>query len=61
MFLLLSKFLLFQSSYIYNYINNILITHSDEITKKSEEEEGELLFQFYDDIQKDIEKGLIVI
>jgi TATA-box binding protein (TBP) (component of TFIID and TFIIIB) len=45
----------------YNYINNILITHSDEITKKSEEEEGELLFKFYDDIQNDIAKGLIEI
>ena len=35
--------------------------NSDEITKKSEEEEGELLFNFYDDIQNDIAKGLIEI
>jgi TATA-box binding protein (TBP) (component of TFIID and TFIIIB) len=45
----------------YNYINNILITHSDEITKKSEEEEGELLFKLYDDVLKEVEQGLIEI
>ena len=45
----------------YNYINNILITHSDEITKKSDEDEEELILNIYDDILKDVEKGLINI
>jgi len=43
----------------YNYINNILITHSDEIIKKSDEEEEELILHLYNDVLKDIEQGLV--
>jgi TATA-box binding protein (TBP) (component of TFIID and TFIIIB) len=45
----------------YNYINNILITHSDEIIKKSDEEEEELILHLYNDVLKDIEQGLVDI
>jgi len=45
----------------YNYINNILITHSDEIIKKSDEEEEELILNLYNDVLKDIDQGLINI
>jgi len=45
----------------YNYINNILITHSDEITKKSEEEEEELILNCYDDVLKEVAQGLVTI
>lgn len=43
----------------YNYINNILITHSDEIIKKSDEEEEELILHLYNDVLKDVEQGLV--
>jgi len=45
----------------YNYINNILITHSDEIIKKSDEEEEEIILNLYNDVLKDAERGLIDI
>jgi TATA-box binding protein (TBP) (component of TFIID and TFIIIB) len=45
----------------YTYINNILITHSDEIIKKSEEEEESLILDLYDSVMKDVEKGLVNI
>jgi TATA-box binding protein (TBP) (component of TFIID and TFIIIB) len=45
----------------YNYINNIFITHSDEIVKKSDEAEEELIMNLYDDVLKDVENGLIEI
>jgi len=45
----------------YNYINNILITHSDEIIKKSDEEEEELILHLYDDVMKDVKQGLAII
>ncbi len=45
----------------YNYINNIFITHSDEIIKKSDEAEEELIMNLYNDVLKDAEKGLINI
>lgn len=45
----------------YNYINNIIITHSDEIIKKSEEEEEGLILDLYEDVMKDVEQGLITI
>ena len=45
----------------YNYINNILITHSDEIIKKSDEEEEELILHLYNDVLKDASQGLIEI
>lgn len=45
----------------YNYINNILITHSDEIIKNSEEDEEALILNLYDSVMKDVEKGLVNI
>jgi TATA-box binding protein (TBP) (component of TFIID and TFIIIB) len=45
----------------YNYINNILITHSDEIIKKSDEEEEELILHLYNDVLKDASQGLVDI
>jgi TATA-box binding protein (TBP) (component of TFIID and TFIIIB) len=45
----------------YNYINNIIITHSEEIIKKSEEEEEGLILDLYEDVMKDVEQGLITI
>jgi TATA-box binding protein (TBP) (component of TFIID and TFIIIB) len=45
----------------HNYINNILVTHSDEITKKSDEEEEELILNCYDSVLKEVEQGLITI
>jgi TATA-box binding protein (TBP) (component of TFIID and TFIIIB) len=45
----------------YNYINNIIITHSDEIIKKSEEEEEGMILDLYEDVMKDVEQGLITI
>lgn len=45
----------------YTYINNILITHSDEIIKKSDEEEEELILHLYNDVLKDIDQGLVDI
>jgi len=43
----------------YEYINNILITHADEICKYDEKEEHKLIFSIYDDIMIDDNTGLI--
>ena len=45
----------------YTYINNIFITHSDEIEKKSDETEEEIIMNLYDDVLKDVKNGLIQI
>lgn len=45
----------------YKYINNIFITHSDEIEKKSDETEEEIIMNLYGDVLKDVENGLIQI
>lgn len=45
----------------YTYINNIFITHSDDIVKKSDEDEEELIMHLYDGVLKDVEQGLIQI
>ena len=45
----------------YNYINNIFITHSTEIIKKSDEDEEELILNLYGDVLKDAENGLVCI
>ena len=37
----------------YDYINNILLSHVDEIIKKDDELEGNLILKFYDDIYKE--------
>lgn len=34
----------------YKYINNIFVTHSDDIIKKDQEEEGKKLLEYYDEI-----------
>ena len=45
----------------YKYINNILVTHSEEISKKDEKDEEDLILDLYNDILKDAESGLITI
>ena len=37
----------------YNYVNNILLQHSDDIVKKDDTIEGNLLLKLYDDIFKE--------
>ena len=37
----------------YNYINDILLTHTDEIIKKDDELEGDLILNLYNDIIKE--------
>ena len=39
----------------YSYINNIFIIHKDEIIKKSDDEEENIIFKFYDDVLKDLD------
>lgn len=43
----------------YNYINNILITHSDEINMVDENKTDEILFKLYEIVMDKINKGLI--
>ncbi len=45
----------------YNYINEILLSHKDEIIKKNEKEEEELILDIYEGILKDINIGLIKV
>jgi len=45
----------------YNYINDILFTHKDEILKKDEKEEEELILDIYKDIMKEVNIGLIKV
>lgn len=45
----------------YNYMNNILLTHSEEIVKKNEKDEEELILNIYNNIMKEIDVGLIDI
>lgn len=45
----------------YTYINEILLTHKDEIIKKDEKEEEELILDIYQDILKEINVGLIKV
>lgn len=45
----------------YNYMNDILLTHKDDIIKKDEKEEEDLILDIYDDIMKDISIGLIKV
>jgi len=37
----------------YNYINDILLTHTEEIIKKDDELEGDLILDLYNDIIKE--------
>jgi TATA-box binding protein (TBP) (component of TFIID and TFIIIB) len=43
----------------YKYINDILINHQDEINKKDELIEENLIQEIYDNIMKDVDSGLI--
>lgn len=45
----------------YNYMNEIILTHKDEIIKKDEQEEEELIMDLYKDIANDINVGLIKV
>lgn len=45
----------------YNYINNILLTHSNDISKKDEKEEEDAILSVYKNILKDINIGLIKV
>ncbi len=45
----------------YNYMNEILLTHTDEIIKKDENEEEELILDIYKDIMKDVNMGIIKV
>lgn len=45
----------------YNYMNNILLTHKDDIIKKEEKEEEDIIMNYYDDIMKEVNIGLIKI
>ena len=45
----------------YNYMNEILLTHTDEIIKKDETEEEELILDIYNDIMKDVNMGIIKV
>ena len=42
-------------------MNDILLTHKDEIIKKDEKEEEELILDIYEGILKDINIGLIKV
>jgi TATA-box binding protein (TBP) (component of TFIID and TFIIIB) len=43
----------------YNYMNDILLTHKNDIIKKDEKEEEDLILDIYQDIMNDIDIGLI--
>ncbi len=45
----------------YNYMNEILLTHTDEIIKKDENEEEELILDIYKDIMNDVNMGIIKV
>jgi TATA-box binding protein (TBP) (component of TFIID and TFIIIB) len=45
----------------YKYINDILLVHSDEINKKDDKEEENLILNIYNNILKDVNDGLISI
>lgn len=45
----------------YNYMNDILLTHKDDIIKKEEKEEEDIIMNIYEDIMKDVNVGLIKI
>jgi TATA-box binding protein (TBP) (component of TFIID and TFIIIB) len=45
----------------YNYINNILITHADEINIIDDDKNEQIILNIYEDIKKKINNGLIVL
>jgi len=45
----------------YDYMNDILLTHTDDIIKKDEQEEEDLILDIYKDIMKDVDIGIIKV
>ena len=45
----------------FNYINNILLTHTNEIIKNNEKEEEDIILNIYKSIMKEVDIGLIKI
>ena len=45
----------------YNYINNILFNHKDDIIKKDNRLEKDIIFKFYNEIMADVKCGLITL
>jgi TATA-box binding protein (TBP) (component of TFIID and TFIIIB)/ribosomal protein L44E len=45
----------------YNYMNNILLVHKDEIIKNDEEEDSDMILDIYSNIMEDIKIGLIKV
>lgn len=45
----------------YEYMNEILLTHTDEIIKKNEKEEEEIILDLYDNIMQEVNVGLLQI
>jgi len=45
----------------YNYINNILINHANDIIKKDDKEEEDIILNIYQNIIREIDVGLIKI
>lgn len=45
----------------YNYMNDIILSHKDEIIKNDEKEEENLILDIYEDIIKDINIGIIKV
>jgi len=45
----------------YDYMNDILLTHADDIIKKDEQEEEDLILYIYKDIMKDVDIGIIKV
>jgi len=45
----------------YKYVNDILVTHSDEICKSDDKDEEDLILDLYNDILKEVNIGLISI
>ena len=45
----------------YNYMNEILLTHTDEIIKKDEKEEEDLILDIYKDIMREVNVGIIKV
>ena len=45
----------------YSYMNEILLTHTDEIIKKDEQEEEDLILDIYKNIMKDVNIGILKV
>lgn len=45
----------------YEFINQIILTHNDEIIKKDEKQEEDLILELYDTIMEEVKVGLITL